>query len=83
MAIMRCCVRSTALIYSLFTVSGVCLLLQNETSAGLTPLSKYVLHPTRSVVLTIDCGIPASRTWLYRMLQTISICISGGMRVFQ
>ena len=59
---MRCCIRSIVFLHSLFTVLGVSLLLQNETSSDLIRVSKYVLRPARFMVSIIDCEVPAPQT---------------------
>ena len=62
MSIMRCCIRIAVFLHSLFKVSGFSLLLQNETSSGLIPLSKYVLHAARFAASIVDREVPAPQT---------------------
>ena len=62
MSIMRCCIRTAAFLHGLFKVSGVSLLLQNETTSDLITLGKYVLQAARVAVSIIDCEVPAPQT---------------------
>ena len=62
MSIMRRCIHIVVFLHSLLKVSGVSLLLQNETSSGLIRLSKYVLRAATFAVLIIDCEVSAPQT---------------------